>query len=516
MPAYNPTNIAELNCGQIGKGLLTLLRKLRGMQLVAVAFLIIWVIYSEPQYLLAIIKITIGSVAILLAWQNERTPGLPIILIVSLQSFMVYAMPLISGNELLAEASSEAISDAATEVMLYGFALAAGWKIGLVRKVPRKIQIWAFTFLGGHGSESRLALLSLYLLGGTLAFVLGIKTTPVVEILNSLPNGAGSILQTLSEATAMGGGLVGGFVLGSGKMNSPQKSTYWILISLLYIILISDFLLSNATGLICAVTLGLIMGKQKLPVLFIVIVGSVSFFFNFTKFDMRAKYWDRDQDQTRAELADLPNRMFEWFELSSIAIFESESRDQIDDNQRLANRVNNLSILLFAQNAVKVNAIPPLQGATYRLIPELLIPRILWPEKPRAHAGQELLNVYFERQTLKETQGTFIAWGLLAEAYGNFGPWAGAIIFGVPFGFLLGRLESWSRPYPLKCLQTFLVLAFMVQVGTAFEMVASVFVTSTFQQLVAISAASFLLVHRTTFIVSPGQLNPGNSTGKTN
>ena len=119
-------------------------------------------------------------------------------------------------------------------------------------------------------------------------------------------------------------------------------------------------------------------------------------------------------------------------------------------------------------------------------MPKLLIPRILWPQKPRSHEGQVLLNVHFGRQRLQDTFTTYIAWGLLAEAYANFGAVWGALICGAVLGGVAGRIEGWVRHFPLTSLQTFFFLIIAVNFGLSFEMVASVWITSVFQMVMAL------------------------------
>jgi hypothetical protein len=66
------------------------------------------------------------------------------------------------------------------------------------------------------------------------------------------------------------------------------------------------------------------------------------------------------------------------------------------------------------------------------MIPALLVPRIFWEDKPRTHMGQMILNYHYGRQaSVRDIFSTFIAWGLLPEAVGNFGIILGSLGVGL-------------------------------------------------------------------------------------
>jgi hypothetical protein len=109
-----------------------------------------------------------------------------------------------------------------------------------------------------------------------------------------------------------------------------------------------------------------------------------------------------------------------------------------------------------------------------------------------------LLNVHFGRQDLEATLTTYIAWGLLPEAYGNFGAITGSVILAIFMGVLFAWIENLTARKLLVSMEGFLSLSLLMNLMNSFEMVASVLVTSTFQSFVVIVAASMPFVHRTT------------------
>ena len=199
----------------------------------------------------------------------------------------------------------------------------------------------------------------------------------------------------------------------------------------------------------------------------------------------------------------MPKYYWDWIGHSSNRIFgDDDANDTIQDkkNQTLLARVDNMQNLLFAINGITNEKLTPLHGETYAIIPPLLIPRIFWPEKPRTHEGQVMLNVHFGRQSRADSFATYIAWGLLPEAYGNFGAVWGAVILGLVIGVLFAWLENITASKPLLSLEGMVTFALFIGIASSFEMVSSVLVTSLFQSMITISLACFPFVQRMTVI----------------
>ncbi len=214
----------------------------------------------------------------------------------------------------------------------------------------------------------------------------------------------------------------------------------------------SDFLLSAAAANLITVAIGFFWSSGRLPWRFLTVALLALSFLNTGKSTMRSRYWgNEDAPAEQRSLRDLPRSYEEWIEVSYRSILEngaepgdSSSLPELSakKNQTLLDRIDNLQNLLFVIDAIRTDHIKPLEGRTYALIPPLLMPRILWPDKPRTHEGQVLLNVHFGRQDLESTFTTYIAWGLLPEAYGNFGAVTGSILLGAFLGILFAWIEN--------------------------------------------------------------------------
>jgi hypothetical protein len=77
-----------------------------------------------------------------------------------------------------------------------------------------------------------------------------------------------------------------------------------------------------------------------------------------------------------------------------------------------------------------------------------LIPRWFWENKPRSHIATYELGIYYGLQDEEATNTTTIAFGLLTEAYANFGLF-GAILLGAFWGFCLKKLQILSTFSPM-------------------------------------------------------------------
>lgn len=134
---------------------------------------------------------------------------------------------------------------------------------------------------------------------------------------------------------------------------------------------------------------------------------------------------------------------------------------------------------------------PGLQGASYAIIPTLLVPRVLAPDKPTSHEGTTLLNIHYGLQRRDDTVTTTIGWGLFNEAYGNFG-YAGVVGLGVVLGLAFGAFARWTQDVP-ELSARFLAGVLVLSIAFQTEFSAGVLVTSLFQSAVAVVGLMLLL-----------------------
>lgn len=453
--------------------------------------------------------ISFSSLATLSLWAKYGE-GLPMLALLAGQNLIIYGLPIVAANESAMRYPADFLTKAGWEVFAFNLAMVASWRVGMTF-INRSSPL-CYALLGLDSASPKLTRLGMALLLSGTAYELLDSTSLLSPLLGSLPAGSNSIIHALMSATSACGFFLCGLMVGKGLANPTQRALFWFLIALQCFITAAGFLLSAAILIVFASAIGLFWGSGKIPWRYLVSVFLIFAFLNIGKFAMREKYWSTEEGDQAIDISllDMPNVYREWAGesidiLTGNAVVQAhrgafaqigESEQSKIEGQSLLDRVNNLENLLYVIDVMQTSHIPPLNGATYAVIPPLLVPRILWPNKPRTHEGQIMLNVYFGRQDINSTLRTYIAWGLLPEAYGNFGPITGAVILGLFLGVLFAWIEKFIARKLVLSLEGF--LCFMLFLGTAnsYEMVASVLVTSLFQAFVPIVIASAPFIER--------------------
>jgi hypothetical protein len=452
---------------------------------------------------MAFALIALGTLLVLALWRTQGI-GLPIVPLIAIQHLVVYGLPIVIGHEVLEHFPESYVTQAGVEVLIFSFALAAAWWLGMNMFRPASPVSYA---LQGFNQETggRLKRLGFGLILGSSLHIVLESLDLFAPVYSVLPEGSVSLITTLvSAAGACGFFLVAMFV-GNRDISIGGRLLFWGLLAGDCFIRAAGFLLSASTTLLASVLIGLFWSTGRLPRRFLAVVVLILAFLNLGKFTMRDHYWAVDGETApQFTLQQMPDHYAEWIQASYDALTPaSQDADQTPEgtkrpkSQNLLERINNLENLLFVIDAVDATQIQPLHGATYSLIPPLFVPRIFWPGKPRTHEGQVLLNVHFGRQDLNATFQTYIAWGLLPEAYGNFGPKGGAIFLGLCLGLFFAWLENYTAHKLLLSLEGFISFTILLDMAGSFEMVASVLVTTIFQSVVLLVIASVPFVERT-------------------
>lgn len=422
-------------------------------------------------------------------WSTQDKKGVPILPTFVVQQLLVYLMPILVQNASIQGYSSNVMNSSAMSVGLFFLVLPLGWKTGreMVTSHPSR---WILNFQGRGGTGAMTLRIALIFLGFNVAF----EVLSKLGMMGWIPTGLMPVVRATLAALAAFGAFLGGFVI-ANRRGSRGKMWFWLVFYVLLLLTASGLLLSGVTLMVVAGGIGLGLGCARMPWIFMITVSAILSFLNVGKFEMRAKYWGENAVGT--SLTGIPSLYAEWAQISFERLgnrreLESGSSNTVEvKGQSLLERMNNLQNMTFVVNAQQKLKAEPLWGKTYALIPPLFIPRFLWEDKPRTHEGQILLNLHYGRQcSVEDTEKTYIAWGLLPEAVGNFGTTGGPLFLGLVIGLLFGMLESWSARKRLFSIEGFVIIGLLMQTLVSFEMVASVFLTSTFQMILVLAVGA--------------------------
>jgi hypothetical protein len=301
-----------------------------------------------------------------------------------------------------------------------------------------------------------------------------------------LDSGTFSILR----GTLLGLNSIATFVLayrwGTREMARKRIMLFTLALAMFIVSSAATLLIVGAlTGFVLAV-IGFSLGRRQVPILVIALALLCLVVLHYGKGPMRAKYFVEDRDAL-VQPWQYPSWFAEWFRYSADALTSNAA--EADAPQSFLDRSGTIHLLLLTQDATD-KGVPHLNGDTYTIIPRLLIPRFLDPEKPGSHEGTSLLNIQYGVQTREATATTTIGWGLLNEAYANFGL-PGCAGLAMILGIFYGAMARWSLNTPIlsaRSLFTMMLLNFAIQT----EFSASVYVTALFQSSVPLVVVASL------------------------
>jgi len=426
-------------------------------------------------------------------WCQGKVYGLPILPVFSSSYIITYAMPLISHEEILTTyTSSERLFAGFTVIGFLLIVIATWYKFAKqVRSKPR------FIFVIDTKKADNIFL-----------FVLFIATIFSMSLVGDWFSLAGNQAFSLIRGLIFGLTTISAFVLGFRHGEHQLSQGKVLLLRFLAVM----YCVSNATSLLLVLPmtflvitgLGFVMGRKKLPIISLLLAILIIIPLHYGKGEMRVKYFisgiNLQPWEYPAYYTEWIGKNFENKPLTHSYKKDDELSDLVgvygveapDNKQRISDRASLLQQLLLTQ--VRSPDIQPfLEGATYQWIPQLLVPRIFLESKVTAHYATSLLNIYYGKQRLQDTFSTTIGWGLLSEAYANFGL-VGCAVLAVILGYAFGNMSAWSHYAPL--LSARYLVSVLLLVYAFNDSVASVFISSLFQSLMSLLIVNFFIMEK--------------------
>jgi hypothetical protein len=377
------------------------------------------------QDLIAYLCVAIPALVPLVLWMRSGAPGIPVLPIISSLYFIYYAAPLLRG-EIAPYAPDEVLRASAA---VGGFLLAAALASWLfLTRMRRSVRAPSLDLLSGP-QMVRLIFVGLGL--GVAYYVMLIAGE-----LNWLGASAGvlrAVILTLSSIAC--------YLLGCARASRSLTGPSWVLAlaGLLFLVLfsLSSLLLIGAAITAFAAVLGYVVTARRLPWIWLGVAFATMTVLHAGKSEMRNTYWaPHSQSLQQSSLVQVPAMMVDWVTTGVVALATGSNQISVLERASL------LHMLLLAQRATP-DFIPYLEGETYAMLPSMLVPRFVDPDKPESQAGLNLLSIRYGLQSIDSSANTTIGWGLVAEAYANFG-YLGIVPIGLLFGALCGTLMRLS------------------------------------------------------------------------
>ena len=406
---------------------------------------------------IAYMCITIPVLVAPFLWVSSGAFGIPVLPVISALSYLYYALPLLSGNT-LAEYRTEDLVWAALSVGLFltAASLAAWPFLGDGRgrnkpviRMPGKAQLIRARSVNNLATNDELyRLILIGLVAGNLYYLLLVS-----GVSSNLGNFIGlfrSVAVTLGSLACY----LTGFARGSGLLTGQR----WFaalagFLSLTALSMSGLFLVGGAVN-IAAALLGYVLAAKRIPWIMLGVVFVTLSILNAGKLNIRNEYWARDnQSLKNSSITQVPGMMLDWFAAGINGTASRALGSRQPENTSLLERTSLLHMVLAVQEATP-SIIPYLEGGTYALLPSMLVPRFLEPDKTESQAGLNLLSVRYGRQRAEDTYKTTLGWGMVAEAYANYGNPA-VLFVGALFGALCGmlmRLSATAAPLSLAML----------------------------------------------------------------
>ncbi len=208
---------------------------------------------------------------------------------------------------------------------------------------------------------------------------------------------------------------------GQDELKKREKVIFVLLLAAQVYIACSALLLVGAISTLLLALLGYFSASKRIPWLVIVIVFPIISLMHLGEPTMREKYWNPDVDVPTPSLTELPAFYLEWFNDG----LDLRAQKKVSANEKLLERSSLLHLLCLVISE-SPDPRPFLGGETYFQTFELLIPRFLWDgfadsSKPQGNVSTGTLAVYYGLLHESDTVKTTIGFGLLTEAYANFG-----------------------------------------------------------------------------------------------
>lgn len=362
-----------------------------------------------------------------LLWARNGGSRFPVFETIMILCANAYAMPVLNAREQLAGYSPEVITRSCVAVLFYQ--VSAILTYATVRGLPGRSPFWRESLLSRE-VEKRV--------------VYGLIFSTVYVWLSTFTSWVPRESQSVLRAIFYGVGILCTFISmqrwGRGELTRGEKAVLVCALIPQLVMMSVSLILISSISLIGIGLLGYISGGKRIPWLVIALTFAILAVLHTGKTRMREKYWE--EEYPAPTLSQLPAYFMEWIDHGLQPTGGGKSA-----SQKMLERTSLMHILCLIVDCTPHRQ-DYLYGRTYAHVLPQLIPRFFWPEKPRSHIATYELAIYYGLQDEEATNTTTIAFGLVTEAYANFGLF-GTALLGMFWGFWLKKLQIWSTYSPM-------------------------------------------------------------------
>ena len=298
-----------------------------------------------------------------------------------------------------------------------------------------------------------------------------------------IPGSVISLLRAMTGSIGFLAVITISYLLGKKLLNKMQAVFFLILMAILLFVTGVSLYLNLVGSYLLLAMIGWMLGSNKIPWRLLVVSTLIIMLLNIGKGETRHYYWTiRDSSIHPTEYIQVYK---DWFDNSFESIQQPKNKAENQNQNSLIHRSSVVHMLLKVQTETGIEK-PYLWGETYSLIPQLLIPRFINSNKIRGGEANHILSVHYGLQTYEQTQTTSIGWGILQEAYANFG-WLGCWGLGIFIGSLYGWITRWTMNVSCLSFRFLVALIFMILTLRS-EVTMGTFISVIFQSLVILTA----------------------------
>lgn len=427
---------------------------------------------EDPLHLWIGIGMLIFATLPALLWAQRSDYRFPVFEVFMLTGVNTYAIPLLSGHQQLRQFADEHITTAGIGVLLYQ--IVANIVYASVRAKPKTSTFWT--------QEAISRNLSTYL-------SIGMAITAAYTMAKLFTDWIPQNLDSVIRAACFGVGIISTFVQsrqwGQGLLPTHTKVTFVLLLAAQVIFSWVALYLIGGLSILVLAFIGYVSGGKKLPMVALAISIPVVAVLHNGKNIMREKYWENRVPMPT--IAQVPAFYTEWIQYG---IDPAQVEKRKEQNNLLLERTSLFHILCLVVTYTPERQ-PHLNGKTYGQIPAQFVPALLWPNKPVGHISTNTLAIYYGLQREEDTLRTTIAFGMLSEAYSNFG-YIGMAAIGAIFAFCFKKVSEWTVNSPIL---SYAGLFQVVLMAWSFqsELTLSIWLSSLYQACVAVLGITFVM-----------------------